>query len=256
MSDTFRRRKTGSSSPGYEQDVEAGFTGAGRSDSTAAPKDNSDPQDLGEYAVLERYISTYREDGNIKYDDEHDKKRRKKRWWQFWIASVDPDQSTTAREKDGVPDSWLETDLRAGLTASDVETRRKVSGWNELAAESENLFAKFLGFFTGPILYGKPRRSNAQGINTDVVLVMELAALLAAGLNDWVDFGVICGILALNAFVGFYQEKQAADVVASLKGDIAMRCTAVREGHEQEILARELVPGDIVRKHLYKYRIL
>jgi H+-transporting ATPase len=75
---------------------------------------------------------------------------------------------------------------------------------------------------------------------------MELAALLAVGLGDWVDFGVILGILGLNAFVGFYQEKQAADVVASLKGDIAMKATVIRDGREQQILARELVPGDIV----------
>jgi H+-transporting ATPase len=76
--------------------------------------------------------------------------------------------------------------------------------------------------------------------------VMELAAVLAAGLRDWTDFGVICGILLLNAFVGWYQEKQAADIVASLKGDIAMKATVVRDGKEQEIKAREIVPGDIV----------
>lgn len=75
---------------------------------------------------------------------------------------------------------------------------------------------------------------------------MELAVLLAAGLDDWIDFGVIIGILCLNATVGWYQEKQAADVVASLKGDIALRTTAVRDGQEQEVLARELVPGDVV----------
>lgn len=75
---------------------------------------------------------------------------------------------------------------------------------------------------------------------------MELAALLAAGLEDWIDFGVIIGILGLNAAVGWYQEKQAADVVASLKADIAMRATIVREGEESEALARELVPGDVV----------
>jgi hypothetical protein len=75
---------------------------------------------------------------------------------------------------------------------------------------------------------------------------MEIAVLLAAGLRDWVDFGVIIGILLLNATVGWYQEKQAADVVASLKGDIAMRTTVVRDGAEVEIKARELVPGDIV----------
>lgn len=78
---------------------------------------------------------------------------------------------------------------------------------------------------------------------------MEIAALLAAGLQDWVDFGVIIGILMLNAIVGWYQEKQAADVVASLKGDIAMKATVVRDGQETQILARELVPGDIVRSH-------
>lgn len=75
---------------------------------------------------------------------------------------------------------------------------------------------------------------------------MELAVLLAAGLRDWIDLGVICGILLLNALVGWYQEKQAADVVASLKGDIAMRAVVVRNGQEEEILARELVAGDIV----------
>ena len=79
------------------------------------------------------------------------------------------------------------------------------------------------------------------------VLVMELAVLLSAGLRDWIDFGVIIAILLLNAGVGWYQEKQAADVVASLKGDIAMRAVVVRDGQEQDIKAREIVPGDIVR---------
>ena len=75
---------------------------------------------------------------------------------------------------------------------------------------------------------------------------MELAVLLAAGLREWIDFGVIIGILLLNAVVGWYQEKQAADVVASLKADIAMKAVVVRDGQEIEIKAREIVPGDIV----------
>lgn len=75
---------------------------------------------------------------------------------------------------------------------------------------------------------------------------MEIAVLVAAGLREWIDFGVIIAILLLNATVGWYQEKQAADVVASLKGDIAMRATVIRNGKEEDIKARELVPGDIV----------
>ena len=88
-----------------------------------------------------------------------------------------------------------------------------------------------------------------------VILVMELAALLSLGLRDWIDFGVIVAILLLNAGVGWYQEKQAADVVASLKGDIAMRATVVRNGQEEEIKARELVPGDIVSSICVSYCI-
>jgi hypothetical protein len=79
-------------------------------------------------------------------------------------------------------------------------------------------------------------------------IVMEIAVLLAGGMQDWIDFGVIIGILMLNAVVGWYQEKSAADVVASLKGDIALRATVIRDGQEQEIKARELVPGDIVSR--------
>ena len=75
---------------------------------------------------------------------------------------------------------------------------------------------------------------------------MELAVVLSGGLQEWIDFGVIIGILLLNATVGWYQEKQAADVVASLKGDIAMKARVVRDNKESDIKARELVPGDIV----------
>ncbi len=42
---------------------------------------------------------------------------------------------------------------------------------------------------------------------------MEAAAALAFGLRDWVDAGVIVGILLLNAIVGWYQEKQISGLV-------------------------------------------
>lgn len=77
---------------------------------------------------------------------------------------------------------------------------------------------------------------------------MECAAILAFALQDWLDAGLIVAILLLNAAVGWYQEKQAADVVASLKGDIAMKARVVRQGREEDIRARELVPGDIVSR--------
>ena len=54
-----------------------------------------------------------------------------------------------------MPEEWLNSDIKQGLSNSDVEHRRKRFGWNEISTEKENLFIKFLMFFTGPILYGK-----------------------------------------------------------------------------------------------------
>ena len=58
--------------------------------------------------------------------------------------------------------------------------------------------------------------------------------------------GVIIAILLLNAVVGWYQEKAAADIVSKLKADISMKANVIRNGKESQILAREIVPGDIV----------
>jgi hypothetical protein len=109
-------------------------------------------EDLGEYAALERYISTYREVSSAADDDDNDKKRRK-RWWQFWRGSTEPTHLAKDK-KPSAPDAWLETDIHGGLSSAEVAERRKSSGWNELTAESENMFVKFLSYFTGPILYG------------------------------------------------------------------------------------------------------
>ncbi|KAF4633196.1 hypothetical protein G7Y89_g4926 [Cudoniella acicularis] len=178
----------------------------------------------GEYGDLVRYISQYKDGRRSSIATIEGEEEPKKR--HFWQSK--PKNAAGGNIFD-TPDDWLNTDWKQGLRSSDVEARRKKTGWNELTTEKENMFLKFLSYFQGPVLY-----------------VMEIAVLLAAGLRDWIDFGVIIGILLLNAVVGWYQEKQAADVVASLKGDIAMRSTVVRDGQEIEIKARELVPGDII----------
>lgn len=199
---------------------------------------------LDEYGKLVKYVSTFREAGDSKAGDEEEIEKRV--WYAPWRirklhvrkADQDPGQ---------FPDEWRITDIREGLASSNVPERRRRSGWNELTAEKENPVAKIISYFRGPILYGKEDTVNIQiWAVANQCIVMELAVLLAAGLEDWIDFGVIIGILCLNAAVGWYQEKQAADVVASLKGDIAMRAQVVRDGQEQEILAKELVPGDVV----------
>lgn len=71
--------------------------------------------------------------------------------------------------------------------------------------------------------------------------------MLAAGLRDWVDFGVICALLAVNAIVGFVQEYQAGSIVEELKKTLALKASVIRNGEQVEIDASEVVPGDILR---------
>ncbi|KAJ3053626.1 plasma membrane H+-ATPase [Rhizophlyctis rosea] len=129
-----------------------------------------------------------------------------------------------------IPDELLNTDPRQGLTTKEADKRRAKFGPNQLAQHKENQILKFLGFFVGPIQY-----------------VMIAAAILAGALQHWVDFGVILGLLLLNAVVGFLQEYQAGNIVAQLKSQLALSATTIRNGQVEEIDGTLLVPGDIVR---------
>lgn len=71
--------------------------------------------------------------------------------------------------------------------------------------------------------------------------------MLAAGLEDWVDFGVICALLLLNAGVGFIQEYQAGSIVDELKKTLALKAVVLRDGRLTEVEAPEVVPGDILQ---------
>lgn len=70
---------------------------------------------------------------------------------------------------------------------------------------------------------------------------------MAAGLQDWIDFGIITGLLLLNACVSFIQEFHAGNIVDSLKKTLALSANVVRNGTLVEIEAEEVVPGDLVQ---------
>lgn len=74
----------------------------------------------------------------------------------------------------------------------------------------------------------------------------QIAIILAGGLRDWIDFGIICALLLLNAIVGFAQEYQAGNIVDSLKETLALRALAIRNSCIVEINAEEVVVGDII----------
>jgi H+-transporting ATPase len=109
---------------------------------------NDDEENLGEYSALVRYIVTYRDGRRESVAIDDDENAGKRHWWQGKAK----DNSGAGFE---TPHEWLDTDMKCGLTSAEVEQRRKKTGWNELTSEKENMFLKFLSYFTGPILYGK-----------------------------------------------------------------------------------------------------
>ena len=129
-----------------------------------------------------------------------------------------------------IPEDMLQTDTRIGLTEQEVQARRRKYGLNQMKEEKENLILKFFSYFVGPIQF-----------------VMEAAAVLAAGLKHWIDFGVICALLLLNACVGFVQEYQAGSIVDELKKTLALKAVVLRDGTLREVEAPEVVPGDILQ---------
>ena len=120
------------------------------------PEQGSDPEQLEkleEYAALVKYISTYREGRrkSIASAPEDEDSEKKSKWWKPWTWFT----KKQADEAFVVPDDWIETDIKKGLSSGDIEPRRRKAGWNELTTEKENMFIKFLMYFTGPILYGE-----------------------------------------------------------------------------------------------------
>ncbi|UCF91973.1 MAG: plasma-membrane proton-efflux P-type ATPase, partial [Desulfobacterales bacterium] len=120
-----------------------------------------------------------------------------------------------------------------GLSAAEAQKRLEEYGYNEVAEKKVNPLVKFLGYFWGPIPW-----------------MIEVAAVISAIVRHWADFIIIIVLLAFNGVVGFWQEYQAGNAVEALKKKLALKSRALRDGHWQQINAKELVPGDIIRLRL------
>jgi len=120
-----------------------------------------------------------------------------------------------------------------GLSTSEAKKRLAEYGDNAITEKKVNPLLKFLGYFWGPIPW-----------------MIEVAAVLSMLVRHWADFIIIIVLLVFNGLVGFWQEYQAGNAVEALKKKLALKCRSLRDGHWQQINAKELVPGDIIRLRL------
>jgi Ca2+-transporting ATPase len=84
-----------------------------------------------------------------------------------------------------------------------------------------------------------------------LVVILVLSAVVSAFISArrgeaYTDAYVIFIIVIMNALLGFYQEYRAEKAVEALKRMIAPQVIALRNGREQSIESKNLVPGDII----------
>ncbi|KAL1917555.1 uncharacterized protein VTP21DRAFT_3948 [Calcarisporiella thermophila] len=132
-------------------------------------------------------------------------------------------------EIDPEREKLLHTDPSKGLTSEEAAERLANFGRNELVEKRTNPILKFLSFFTGAIAY-----------------LIEIACILAGVTRDWIDFGIIVGLLFVNAAIGFAEEAKAESALDALKQNLALKTRVWRDGKLTEVDAAELVPGDII----------
>lgn len=124
----------------------------------------------------------------------------------------------------------LSTQLRSGLSQADVESRQDEYGLNRLDEKPpEPAWHLLLSQFKSVLIF-----------------VLIGAAILATLIGDIKDGVVILIVVIINACLGFYQEYQAEKSLSVLKKMLSLQATVRRDGRTQELLADQLVPGDIV----------
>ena len=124
----------------------------------------------------------------------------------------------------------LTTDVDRGLSSDDVLSRLAEYGTNTITQQKGA---------------GLLRRALTQ-FNQPLVIILIVAGAVTAALKEWVDAGVIFGVVVVNAIIGYLQEAKAVKAIEALSRSMTAEATVVRDGRRVRLAASELVPGDIV----------
>ena len=117
-----------------------------------------------------------------------------------------------------------------GLSAQEAADRLALYGPNALQAQrARPAWQRFLLQFHNLMIY-----------------VLIAAALTTAWLQDFVDTGVIVGVVLINAVIGFIQEGKAEQALEAVRSMLAQHAVVIRGGVRLEVAAEDLVPGDLV----------
>ncbi len=124
----------------------------------------------------------------------------------------------------------LEADRDRGLDSAEVIQRQQQFGPNTLTQKK-----------------GKsPTLLFLSQLNQPLVYILLGATVTTALLQEWIDAGVIFGVVLINALIGFVQESKAVKALQALTRSMESAATVVRAGQKQTVSSTDLIPGDLV----------
>jgi magnesium-transporting ATPase (P-type) len=125
--------------------------------------------------------------------------------------------------------SALETSP-TGLSEAEATHRLKTVGVNELPRQRGV----------------SPWRIYWRQVNNPIGWLLIAAGCIALLLNKQTDAAVVFGAVIINSIIGFIQEYRAGKAIEELATMVPESAAVLREGAHLTVLARQLVPGDLV----------
>ena len=117
----------------------------------------------------------------------------------------------------------LETDAVAGLDVFEVKHRQERYGPNVLTTRSgPSALKRFLLQFHQPLIY-----------------ILIAAGAVTLFLKEWVDAGVIFGVVLVNAAIGYLQEAKAVEAIEALAKTMTTEALVLRAGEQVRVSATE-----------------
>ncbi|KAI8321663.1 potassium/sodium efflux P-type ATPase [Martensiomyces pterosporus] len=124
----------------------------------------------------------------------------------------------------------LDVNIETGLPTSEAERRLTVYGPNEMRGGGRPSALKIL----------------FRQLANLMTIILIAAVVVAFVTKDWVEAGVLIGVIGFNTGIGFFQEFKAEKTMDSLRKMSSPTSRVLRNGHQIVIPTIELVPGDVL----------
>ncbi|MCJ7589136.1 MAG: HAD-IC family P-type ATPase, partial [Candidatus Aminicenantes bacterium] len=124
----------------------------------------------------------------------------------------------------------LRTDPVRGLSEAEARTRLETYGPNELKAEEKT----------------SPWKVFFHQFTNILIIILLVATVLSALVGEIFDAALILVIVVFCAVLGFVQEYRAERALEALKKMLSPMIRVIRDGHEQDVPTKDVVPGDIM----------